>query len=201
MGSRTLEEARRLLHVLNESVLVLNSGMVPIDICTVRKAVLDVLRSVAVPVRDSDQVLHSPSTILPVPRVISYHSYHKIPRKRVRFTRLNVIYRDDQRCAYCSKHLPVSELTVDHIVPRSRWKRIMGTDSRFAFNSWENLVAACRRCNAHKGDRLLRELGWHLERSPSAPDYLPYLVIRRQKAERLGWLDFCTHNVRLVETA
>ncbi len=189
-----------MMHVLNESVLVLNSGMVPIDICTVRKAVLDMFRSIAVPVRESDLVLRSPSTVLPVPRIISYFNYHKIPKKRVRFTRLNVIYRDDQRCAYCRRHLPVADLTVDHVVPRSRWKAVMGSEPRFAFNSWENLVAACKRCNSTKGDRLLRELGWRLEQTPAEPEYMPYLVIRRQKAERLGWLDFCTYNVRLVET-
>lgn len=189
------------MHVLNESVLVLNSGMVPIDVCTVRKAVLDVFRSIAMPVRESELVLRSPSITVPVPTIISYFNYHKIPRKRVRFTRLNVIYRDDQCCAYCRKHFPVSELTVDHVVPRSRWKGVMGSESRFAFNSWENLVAACRRCNSNKGDRLLRELGWRLDRAPAVPAHMPYLVIRRQKAERLGWLDFCSHNVRLVETA
>lgn len=187
------------MHVLNESVLVLNSGMVPIDICTVRKAVTDVFRSVAVTVRESGQVLRSPSTTCAVPTIISYYNYHKIPRKRIRFTRLNVIYRDDQRCAYCRKHFPVSELTVDHIVPRSRWRSIMGGQARFAFNSWENLVAACRRCNSNKGDRLLRELGWRLERPPAVPEHMPYLVIRRPKAERLGWLEYCAYNVRLID--
>lgn len=188
------------MHVLNESVLVLNSGMVPIDVCTVRKAVLDVFRSIATPVHQSDQVLRAPSLTFPVPRVISYYNYHKIPKKRVRFTRLNVLYRDDQRCAYCHKQFPVSDLTVDHVVPKSRWSRVMGNTPEYAFNSWRNLVAACRRCNSIKGDRLLKELSWRLERKPEEPAYMPYLVISRQKAERLGWLDYCTFNVRIVET-
>ena len=186
--------------MLNESVLVLNSGMVPIDICSVRKAVLDIFRNIAVPIKETDQVLRSPSVTVAVPRVISYFGYHKVPRKRVRFTRLNVIYRDDQRCVYCKKRFNVSELTVDHVIPRSRWKSIVGNNPPFPYNSWKNLVGACKRCNANKGNRLLKELGWRLDRTPDEPKYMPSLVISRQKAERMEWLDYCSYNVRLIET-
>jgi len=189
------------MNVLNDSVLVLNSGMVPIDICSVRKAVMDIFREIAVPVKESDAILRSPSVSIKAPRIISYFGYHKIPRKRVRFTRLNVIYRDDQRCAYCRRSFPVSELTVDHVIPRSRWKAIMGAYPPYEYNSWENMVAACKKCNSAKGSRLLKEIGVKLERPPREPEYMPHLIISRKKAERMDWLDYCRYNVRLVEFA
>ena len=186
--------------LLNDSVLVLNSGMVPIDVCTVRKAVLDIFRDIAVPVKESDNILRSPSITIQVPKIISYFRYHKIPSKQVRFTRLNIIYRDDQRCAYCRKRFSISELTVDHVVPRSRWKNIKGLNPQYQFHSWQNLVAACKRCNTIKGNRLLKEIGWKLEKKPEVPKYMPYLIISRKKAEKMDWLDYCKYNVRLVET-
>jgi hypothetical protein len=53
--------------------------------------------------------------------------------------RLIVLRRDSYICAYCGE--PANE--VDHIQPRV----IGGTDDL------DNLVAACRRCNAMKGKR------------------------------------------------
>ncbi len=188
------------MSILNESVLALNSGMVAIDVCTVREAIVDIYRNVAVPVTEADDLIRSPSLSIRVPRIISYSQYHKIPRKKVRFSRLNVIYRDDQKCVYCRKRFSVNQLTVDHVIPRSRWKSIMGTNSEYEFNSWRNLVSACSRCNANKGSKLLKELGWKLDFTPGEPQYLPSLVISRPKAEKLGWLDYCRYNVRLVDS-
>lgn len=184
--------------VLNRAVLVLNSGMIPISVCTVRKAILDIFREIALPVRESDRYLHSPSMKMAVPLVVSHHRYHKIPRREKRISKINVVYRDNHTCAYCRRKFTIRELTLDHIIPRSRWKKIMGEHSQYGFNSWQNLVAACNKCNSVKSNRLIHELGWKLDFSPAEPDHLPALAISRKRAESMGWLDYCHFNVRLV---
>ncbi len=184
--------------MVNDLVLVLNAGMVPIAVCTVRDAVLAIFRDVAVPVKESDLVLRSPSVTIPVPRIISHYRYHRIPRARPTINKRNVIVRDDYTCVYCKKKSPASELTVDHVVPRSRWKKVMGDHPPFEFHSWENLVSACRRCNSIKGNRLLKELGWKLDHAPREPERAAAIIISRKRAESLGWIEYCTYNVHLV---
>lgn len=184
--------------MVNDLVLVLNSGMVPIAVCTVRDAVLAIFRDIAIPVKESDGVLRSPSTSIQIPRIISHYRYHRIPRARPTINKRNIILRDDHTCVYCKKRFSADELTVDHVVPRSRWKKVMGPASKFEFHSWENLVAACRRCNSLKGSRLLKELGWKLDRPPREPQSSAAIIISRQRAEKLGWIEYCTYNVHLV---
>ena len=75
----------------------------------------------------------------------------------------------------------------------------MGEHPLYDFNSWANMVAACQRCNTTKGNRLLHELGWKMEKKPVAPNYMPSLFISRRRAERMGWLDYCGYNVALLE--
>ncbi|MCP5483656.1 MAG: HNH endonuclease [Spirochaetales bacterium] len=185
--------------LLYDPVLVLNAGMVPIEICTVRKAVLDLFREIAVAVSSTDKVLRSPSVSIAVPRIISRLRYNKVPRRDVSLTKYNVMLRDDLTCAYCEERLPPHDLTVDHVVPRSRWRRMMGDNPGVSFNSWENLVTACKRCNFRKGDRTLAELGWKLRSKPIRPAWMPQLVIARDHAEQMGWLDYCQFNVRLID--
>ena len=129
--------------MVNDLVLVLNSGMVPIAVCTVKDAVLAIFRDIAVPIKEADGVLRSPSTSMQVPRIISHYRYHRIPRARPTINKRNIILRDDHTCVYCKKRFAAEDLTIDHVVPRSQG----GPDT------WENLVCACVRCNARKGGR------------------------------------------------
>ena len=75
--------------------------------------------------------------------------------------------RDNYQCMYCGKFTDRFELTRDHLMPRSRGGK----------NSWENVVAACRRCNQCKGDRTLRELNWDLLALPYRPNPSEYLAL------------------------
>ena len=88
-------------HILSQSVLVLNAGMVPIEICTVRKAILDIFRKVAVPVEQSGAQLRSPSVSIAVPLIISRINYHKIPKRDISLNKWNIFQRDDYTCSYC----------------------------------------------------------------------------------------------------
>lgn len=187
-----------MVDLLQESVLVLNASMIAVDTCTVRRAILDILRNIAVPVKETEGLIRSQHLALPVPRIIAQRNYYRIPRYDQKTSKINIIYRDDQTCAYCGKRFVVSELTVDHVIPRSRWKKTMGDHPPYDFNSWWNLVTACRRCNSVKANRLLQEIGWKLRKKPEKPRQSG-LIISRNRAEDLGWLEYCGVNVQLIE--
>jgi 5-methylcytosine-specific restriction endonuclease McrA len=186
--------------MLNTPVLTLNSGMIPIDICNVKEAiVLQILEKAEAIKVDSQQKIHSQFLTLPLPRVIMLFNFHKIPRKKVVYSRLNIIYRDDMLCQYCGKRFKMDELTVDHVIPLSRWDSVPRNRRPENPNSWENQVCACRRCNTVKGNKLICECGFSLLRKPVEPKYMPYLIISKDKADRYGWLEFLNYNVRIVE--
>jgi len=186
--------------MLNLPVLTLNSGMVPIDICNVKEAItLQVLKKAEAIKVDEKYTIRSQYLSIPLPRVIMLLNFHKIPRKRVVYSRLNIIYRDDMRCQYCGKRFRMDELTVDHVVPLSRWEEVCSELDGISPNSWENQVCACKLCNAKKGNKLISECGFTLIRKPFEPKYMPYLIISQDKAEKYGWTQFLYYNVRIVE--
>ncbi len=140
-------------------MLVLNATYEPINVCTVRRAVVLLLKSKAEVIEHSEWRLHSANSTMARPVVIRLVSYVNIPRDthRRRITRRAVFARDDWTCQYCGSR---SNLTVDHVVPRSK-----GGGS-----SWDNIVASCAPCNRRKGNALPRQAGMHLVRQPKAPN-------------------------------
>jgi 5-methylcytosine-specific restriction endonuclease McrA len=135
--------------------LLLNASREPLCVVTLHRAISLVLAGKAV-VLESDRVLRSPTTSLPAPQVLCLTRYVHVPHRGVvQPTRRTVLLRDDHRCGYC---LGVAD-TVDHIHPRSRG----------GVHDWSNVVAACSRCNHHKADRLLSEIGWNLLVTPVIP--------------------------------
>jgi len=140
-------------------VLVLNATYEPINVCTVRRAVVLLLKDKAEMIERADWQLHSESTTLSRPMVIRLVSYVRIPRHshRRKITRRAVFARDDWTCQYCGSR---SNLTVDHVIPRSK-----GGSS-----DWENIVASCAPCNRRKGNLLLRNSGMRLNRVPRTPN-------------------------------
>ena len=141
-------------------MLVLNATYEPINVCTVRRAVVLLLKEKAEIIEHADWELHSATRSLSRPVVIRLVSYVRIPRDthRRKITRRAVFARDNWTCQYCGSR---SNLTVDHVIPRSK-----GGDS-----SWTNIVASCAPCNRRKGDALLRQVGMQLRkqfRTPSA---------------------------------
>jgi 5-methylcytosine-specific restriction endonuclease McrA len=139
-------------------VLVLNATYEPINVCTVRRAVVLLLKDKAEVIEHADWQLHSASCTISRPVVIRLVSYVRIPRDthRRKITRRAVFARDDWTCQYCGAR---SNLTVDHVIPRSK-----GGSS-----SWENIVASCAPCNRRKGDALPRQVGMQLLRQPRTP--------------------------------
>ena len=145
-----------------ERVLLLNASFEPLQLVTARRAVLLLLcdRAEVVVARDDAPVFRSPSTETKVPSVVRLRHYVRVPFRATHapLTRRGVLLRDRNKCAYCGNFAD----TIDHVIPRSRG----GT------HEWTNVVAACKRHNLQKGNRLLSEIGWHLPFEPHAPSGL-----------------------------
>jgi 5-methylcytosine-specific restriction endonuclease McrA len=139
-------------------VLVLNATFEPINVCSVKRAVVLLIKERAELVERGGWELHSERATIARPVVIRLVSYVHVPRDthRRKITRRAVFARDGWACQYCGSR---SNLTVDHVIPRSKG----GT------SSWENIVASCAPCNRRKGDRLPRQAGMHPRRAPYAP--------------------------------
>lgn len=142
--------------VLHTPVLVLNATYEPVNVCAARRALVLVLKGIASAEEESDRCFHSPSHTIRVPSVIRLLEYRRIPFHGRALSRKNILMRDRNTCQFCSRVFPAGELTLDHIIPRSR-----GGES-----IWENLVACCHPCNNRKGDRLPEEAGMGLIRRP-----------------------------------
>lgn len=103
------------------------------------------------------------------------------PRGRPALSNRALFERDNHQCLYCGHFFPAEELTRDHILPRSRGGR----------DSWGNVVAACRRCNQHKGSRTLAEANMELLALPYRPNPAEYLALvnsRRILADQAEFL-------------
>jgi len=136
--------------------LVLNATYEPLGVVAERRALLLVLARKAVPLEVSGRVARSAGSAVPVPAVIRLNRFVKVPhRGAVPLTRRAVFARDGGRCAYCGGVAS----SIDHVVPRSRGGR----------HAWDNVVAACHRCNRVKADRSPADLGWRLRAVPAQP--------------------------------
>lgn len=141
---------------VSSHALVLNASMEPLCVVPTRRAVVLVLSSKADLLHAGDGQFRAERTALPAPSVVRLRRYVHVPyRRRAALSRRGVFLRDDGRCQYCGR----SAENVDHVVPRSRGGP----------HVWENVVAACERCNAHKKDRTPDEAGMTLSRRPYAP--------------------------------
>lgn len=181
--------------MLNESVLVLNRSWLAIHVCDVKRALtllaLDLAHVVTEDYETYDfsswcevsqfaeeNILHTPRFKLLVPEIILLTHYNAVPPRRVKFSRRNIFERDRYTCQYCGCAPVRSDLSIDHVVPRSRG----------GSTTWSNVVLACTECNARKRDRLPHEAGMHLQRPPREPAWRPgsgfRLSVRRRSWQR-----------------
>ncbi|MFM7719334.1 MAG: HNH endonuclease [Actinomycetota bacterium] len=136
--------------------LVLNATHEPLAVVSSRRAVVLVLRDKAEVLVTNGQVFHSERVTMSAPSVVRLRSFVRVPFRAVApLTRRAVFARDGWVCQYCGA--PAENL--DHVIPRSKG----------GLHVWENVVAACRRCNAKKENRRLEDLGLRLARRPFAP--------------------------------
>jgi 5-methylcytosine-specific restriction endonuclease McrA len=116
-----------------------------------------------IPIQPDDHFVTTPSRRILIPHVVQLLSFDRMPRQEVKFSRGNIYLRDQNRCQYCGRRFPSSELSLDHVVPVSRGGK----------SHWENVVCACLPCNVKKGNKLLTECHMQLIRLPHRPRWHP----------------------------
>ena len=174
---------------MSGTVLVLNQNYEPLNVCNVRRAIVLVFDGKAEVLEAYDFALRSASREYASPSVIRLVHMIKRPRPRVKLTRKEIFIRDEHTCQYCGRRS--SDLTLDHIHPRSRGGQ----------HTWLNLVSACRSCNHRKGGKSLAEARMQLRRQPFEPKPGAYYTIERRVESGIhpDWAKFLP-GCRLVET-
>ena len=202
---RTQENPHRL-PALNASVLVLNRGYLVVHVVGVRRALGLTFRNLAEIIDTEDgsyanhdfeswltlsdlrseqkhehqDWLRSVNFEIQVPRIIRLLAYDRIPRHTLRFNRRNLFARDGHRCQYCGKKGSAEQLSMDHVIPRSRGG---GT-------TWENVVCCCLRCNSSKGGHTPKEARMTLLREPRKPRFNPLRAHRAKHPQYESWMTF-----------
>ena len=124
-----------------------------------------------------------------VPRIIRLLFYDRLPRNKVKFNRRNLFARDKNKCQYCGKRFPTSELSLDHVVPRS-----MGGKA-----TWENIVCACPACNVKKSNMTPKQANMRLIKVPIKPKNNPLAHIHLGHERYKSWKQFLDHAYWSVE--
>lgn len=204
--------------VLNLNVLVLNKHYMALRVISARRAFALLLKNLAQVINIEDgkyqaydfeswqQISQLKKEFEPeehiwvrtvkcdivVPKIIRLIFYDKLPRQEVKFNRKNIFARDRNRCQYCGRRFPTSELTLDHVIPRSRGGKA----------TWENIVCCCIECNIKKGGKTPQEAGMKLISKPEKPRRSPLLTLKLTNQHYASWKEFIDHaywNVELKE--
>jgi 5-methylcytosine-specific restriction endonuclease McrA len=117
---------------------------------------------------------------LVVPRIVRVLSFSRLPRQEVKFNRRNLFARDHNTCQYCGRRVPTSELSLDHVIPRSQGGK----------NGWENVVCSCLKCNVRKGGRTPAEAHMRPIRPPVKPRRNPVVSIKLSDHRYASWKQF-----------
>ncbi|MBM4045173.1 MAG: HNH endonuclease [Planctomycetes bacterium] len=136
--------------------------------------------------------VHTVSFDILVPRIIRLLVYDKFPEKTVKFNRRNIFARDENRCLYCGRRFPTSELSLDHVIPKAYGGK----------TTWENIVCACTACNKKKGGRTPKEAHMTLIRKPAMPKRSPIIALKLRSEKYQSWKQFVDNaywNVTLEE--
>lgn len=152
-----------ILHAMNNRVLVLNQDFSPLMVCSVERAFVLVYLNKSELIRPANgHKIHSITMTFPMPSVIRLNRYVNAPYKGVTLTRQNIFKRDNFECQYCGTR---KELTLDHIIPTSKG----------GLHTWANLVTACKKCNARKGNHTPEQASMPLRKKPHKPTYALFL--------------------------
>lgn len=195
-------------NALNGSVLVLNRFFMAVHVVSVRRAFTLLYREIAEVVdcedgrfanydfvawcelsefRSLDEFedesidwVRSITQPIQAPRIIRLTAFDRVPRPTLKFSRRNLFARDGYRCQYCGEMKPMTQLSVDHVVPRSRG----------GSTTWENVVCSCVGCNTKKGGRTPQEARMRLLQRPAKPKHNPLLVDKLRNPKYESWRSF-----------
>ncbi len=191
---------------LNSNVLVLNRFYMAIRVVDVRRAMTLLYRDCAEVIsidngqysnydfeawcelsqltsldkQTDEEYIRAVSFEIQVPRIVRLTRYDKVPKSVVRFNRKNLFARDDFRCQYCGQAQPTSQLSLDHVVPRSLGGK----------TTWENIVCSCLGCNSRKGGRTPDQAGMKLLKRPIKPSNSPAMVLPLEDPRYSSWRTF-----------
>jgi 5-methylcytosine-specific restriction endonuclease McrA len=112
-----------------------------------------------------------------------------LPRKDVKFNRRNIFARDGNHCQYCGRKFPTAELSLDHVIPRSRGGK----------TTWTNVVCCCLSCNVKKGGRAPSQAGLKLQNKPVKPRRSPVVHVELSSSRYRSWKQFLDHAYWSVE--
>jgi 5-methylcytosine-specific restriction endonuclease McrA len=201
---------------LEASVLVLNKLFMAVHIISVRRAFILLCKDLAEVValeegqfasydfdtwrevseyrakhfrQEDDDWVRTASSEIQVPRVIRLLHYEKMPKHTVKFNRRNIFARDNNQCQYCGKRFPTTELSLDHVTPRSQGGQSL----------WDNVVCACVGCNVKKGGRTPKQAHMSLIRKPEKPKRSPLLSMKLTHRKYQSWKSFLDNAYWSVE--
>jgi 5-methylcytosine-specific restriction endonuclease McrA len=183
--------------MIDSNVLVLNRQFLPVHITSVRRAFCLLYRGIAkavdeqyktfdleswskLAIEHQEDAIGMVDRVVRIPRVILLVAYDRMPRGNIRFTRLNIYLRDNSTCQYCGKKFPKSELSLDHVIPRSYGGR----------STWGNIVCCCSACNRRKGGRTPEEPNMRLLKLPKKPSWTPFYKISLRDLQHKEWTPF-----------
>ena len=198
--------------MLNASVLVLNRSYLPIHVTSVRRAFALLYQGIAKAVNEQYETFDFDSWSelavtehgdaigmvggwIRVPRVILLQAFDRVPKRHVRFSRINIYARDRSTCQYCGRRFARSEVNLDHVIPRAQGGR----------STWGNVVCSCIECNRRKGGRTPLQAGMRLVRAPGRPRWSPVLSVVNGREGYPEWRPFLSivdasyWNAELVE--
>jgi 5-methylcytosine-specific restriction endonuclease McrA len=159
--------------------LKLDSAFRPLEVIDALEALVLCIIGKAKAVENYGQKICSPNHSFDLPAVIVLNRYVKFRFTGGTANRRNILWRDQHQCQYCAKRFSEPELTLDHILPKSR-----GGD-----NSWENLVIACKKCNQKKGAKTTKEAGMYPIKIPRAPKFSVLKNLNHTQVSHL-WKDY-----------
>ena len=191
---------------LGTSVLVLNRAFMAVHVVKVRRAFGLIFRDLAEVIdiedghfanydfeswlvisdlrsaeeREFDDWVRSVNFRIQVPRVIRLLHFDRMPKQSLRFNRRNLFARDGHRCQYCGRNAPPHQLSMDHVLPRSRGGQ----------TTWENIVCCCVKCNSQKGGRTPKEARMQLLKKPTKPRFNPMLAQKLNNPKYESWRTF-----------
>ena len=163
---------------MDRPVLLLNANYAPLHVCNTKRAMGLLMMNKAELILNGRGVIRTPSTTVLRPSVIRLSYMVHRPRPKVRLTKREILRRDNYTCQYCGQ--TSARLTIDHVKPR----RLGGT------HLWDNVVAACPRCNHQKGGRTLSEARMQLLHQPVEPSPTATYLYGGYLRENQEWLPF-----------
>jgi len=164
--------------------LVLDQGYQPINLVPWTRAMSYIARGKVDVLEEYEQEVHFN---MGMPAVVRLNHNIDTKKKRIKFSRQNVLARDRFRCQYCGAGGRNVVLTFDHVLPRSRGGR----------TEWENIVMACQACNARKANLTPQEAGMHLRVQPVRPTWVPSFNVVLQNIELIPveWREYWTREL------